>query len=101
MVPPARTDEAAAPRVLGKVVFGGSVVYTNPWDWWWTQKNWLQPALSGHQLWAKLCDFSMIRKVLLVPSGKSESLSSLLIQPMPGNAPRLPTMRRSGQQFSP
>src|SRR5262245_29750486 len=103
------TNEAFSPcgwslpaaRVLGSVSLGGRVPYTNPWDWWWTQKNWLQPIPFEHQLWLVEWDFSRTRKVLLVPSVTSAMRTALLTQPMPVYGPRLPVWRLSGQQFSP
>src|SRR5262245_40472141 len=87
-------------RLLSSEKLGGSDVVTMPCDWWWTQKNSLQPSPCEHQLWLEKLAFSMIRKVLLVPSSTSFIFTALLTQPMPLYAPAVPVWRRSGQQFS-
>ena len=38
--------------------FGGWEPVISPCDWWCTQKNWLHPLPSKHQLWLAQLDFS-------------------------------------------
>src|SRR5262245_47611190 len=77
--------------------FGGWEPVTSPCDWWCTQKNWLHPLPSKHQLWLAQLDFSVKCIVLLVPSVTSAIRTALLIQPIPLYAGRA---SRSGQQVS-